>query len=66
MAAFSYRISEYGDENCWQSHLLIEELMIWANHAISDKIYTFYHNCALLLRQLSPNNEEKSASLEHQ
>ena len=64
MTAFSYRISEDGDENCWQSHLLIEELMIWANYAIADKIYTSYPNCALLLRQLSPNNEEKSACLE--
>ena len=65
IAAFSYKISEDGDETCWQSHLLVEELMIWANHAVAEHTYSSYPNCALLLRQSGPNNEEKFACLEH-
>ena len=63
-AAYSYDISEEGDESCWQAHLLIDELMIWANHAIAKCTFKANPNCTLLRRQRQPNCEERSSCLE--
>ena len=54
-AAYAYDISEAGEENCWQTHLLVEELMIWANHEVAKKIHRSYPNAAILRCQSPPN-----------
>ena len=61
--SFNYTISEEGEESCWQAHLMVEELMIWANHAIAKTVYSDFSNCALLRRQRCPNYEERAACL---
>ena len=62
-AAFSYSINEDSEESCWQAHLMVEELMIWANHVVAKSVYNVFPDCALLRRQRCPNNEERSACL---
>ena len=61
LAALSYDIHESGEEECWQTHLLVEELMIWANNVISKRLFTVYPECALLRKQSAPNVEEFAA-----
>ena len=57
-AAFSYDLNDPEDSYCWQTHMLIEELMIWANNNVAEKIHTCYPDAALLRRQCKPNEEE--------
>ena len=57
-AAFSYDLNDPEDSYCWQTHMLIEELMIWANNKVAEKIHTCYPDAALLRRQCEPNEEE--------
>ena len=59
-AGYAYQVSDLGEEKCWQSHLVIEELMIWANKQLA------FYMCSklpgggsLLRRQLAPLDEEK-------
>ena len=61
LAALSYDIHESGEEECWQTHLLVEELMVWANNVISNRLFTVYPECALLRKQSAPNIEEVAA-----
>lgn len=63
-AAYCYDLNEYDETKCWQTHLLIEELMIWANFNVAKKMYTFYPHVALLRRQTHPNMEIMNAFLE--
>ena len=66
-SCYVYDISDLGDEQCWQTHMLIEEFMIWANSIIAEKINLHYPDGALLRRQGLPNMKEKAAVLaEHQ
>ena len=53
-AAYSYEISEAGEENNWQAHLLVEELMIWANKSIAKHLYKYSSDTYLLRRQVAP------------
>ena len=53
-AAYSYEISEPGEENNWQAHLLVEELMIWANTSIAKYLYQHLPDTSLLRRQAAP------------
>ena len=57
-AAYVYNISDYEESLCWQSHLLVEELMIWANSEAAKNIHSFFPNTAILKAQPSPNIEE--------
>ena len=56
-AACSYDMSEPGEEHCWQSHLLVKELMIWANSEVAKRIHSRYPDAAMVRRQSSPNEE---------
>ena len=54
-AAYAYDVSDPGEESCWQAHLLVEELMIWANSEVAKQIHSYYPDAALLRRQSPPN-----------
>ena len=70
-AAYAYDVSDPGEESCWQAHLLVEELMIWANNEVARQIHSYCPNAALLRRQPPPNqnkirelvNENKSVMI---
>jgi len=57
-AAYAYDISEADEEDCWQTHLLVEELMIWANSEVAKKLYDCYPDAAILRCQSPPNKAE--------
>ncbi len=57
-AAYAYDVSDPGEEECWQTHLLVEELMIWANNEVAKKIHASYPNEALMRRQSPPNADK--------
>ena len=60
-AAFAYDVNETKEAHCWQTHLLVEELMIWANNEVAKHIYSLYPNTAILRKQAAPNEEAKNA-----
>ena len=60
-AAYCYQISDPNEEEDWQSHLLVEELMIWANNMIAKYLYEGLPQMSVLRRQLPPLAEETSA-----
>ena len=60
-AAYYFPISDPGEEENWQSHLLVEELMIWANNMIATYLYESLPQMSVLRRQLRPIAEESSA-----
>ena len=60
-AAYSYEISEAGEERNWQAHLLVEELMIWANESIAKFILKFLPENTLLRRQIAPPHNTVAA-----
>ena len=45
------------DDDCWQSHLLVSELMIWANSNIASFLYQNLTQMVLLRRQAQPQLE---------
>ena len=57
-AAYAYDLSEEEDEKSWQAHLLVEELMIWANKTVAEYVHANLQSFAVLRRQASPNGEE--------
>ena len=57
-AAFVYKCNDYEESLCWQSHLLVEELMIWANSEAAKNIHSYFPNAAILKTQPSPSIEE--------
>lgn len=59
-ASFVYEISDVGEEHCWQTHMLIEELMIWINSIVASHIHVQYPNSALLRRQRFPNMQQQA------
>ena len=59
-AAYSYDLNEPEDSYCWQSHMLIEEMMVWANNFVAERIHTCYPDTALLRRQPEPNKDALS------
>ena len=66
LGALSYETNEEGEQECWQTHLMVEELMIWANNVIARELLSAFPECALLRRQTFPNAEELAAtSKEH-
>ena len=64
-AAYAYDLNDPEDSHCWQAHMLIEELMIWANSAVATRIHTTYPHAALLRRQPEPNQESLSNFIDH-
>ena len=42
---------------CWQSHKIIEEFMIWANSEVAEKLYSLYPSGALLRCQKPPEDK---------
>ena len=57
-AAYCYDVNEPEDAHCWQTHMLVEELMIWANSTVAKRLHERFADCALLRRQGPPNEEE--------
>ena len=62
-AAFAYDISRNEEAGCWQSHLVVEELMLWANSEAANCIHSSFPHFALLRCQAPPNEEEKNEIL---
>ena len=60
-AAYSYEISEAGEEKNWQAHLLVEELMIWANESVAKFVYQHLPENALLRQQVAPPHDTVAA-----
>ena len=58
-AAHAYSVSDDESMKSWQAHLLVEELMIWANRTVAEHVHK--HHLAsgtVLLRQSSPDEQE--------
>jgi exoribonuclease R len=62
--AVSREVDDLDEANCWQSHLLVEELMIWANNEVAERIHSCYPNAALLNRQPPPKDSSREAVVE--
>ena len=62
-AAYAYNIDEEESMKSWQAHLLVEELMIWANRTVAKYIYDNSKTSGtVLLRQPSPDEQELKKS----
>ena len=59
-AALCYESND-SEVSCWQAHMLVEELMIWANSQVASCIHSKYMNSALLRCQAPPNKDDLSA-----
>ena len=57
-AAYAYNVSKKDEEESWQAHLLVEELMIWANSTVAKYVFQHLPNLAVLRRQSCPSSEE--------
>lgn len=62
LVALSYEMDDPNEQDCWQMHLMVEEMMIWANNAIASKLLSAFPECALLRKQNAPNAEEIAAT----
>ena len=60
--ALSYEMDDQNEQDCWKMHLMVEEMMIWANSAIARELLSAYPECALLRKQNPPNAEEVAAA----
>ena len=58
-AAHYYDVTDPGEEENWQSHLLVSELMIWANSKIANFLCIKTHMPCIIRRQLPPADEDK-------
>ena len=60
LAAYAYNLSEKESMNSWQAHILVEELMIWANRTVAKYAYDHCEpkDGTILLRQSSPDEQE--------
>ncbi|XP_019856644.1 PREDICTED: uncharacterized protein LOC109585133 [Amphimedon queenslandica] len=59
-AGYCYGQSEEGEEGNWQTHLLIEELMIFCNATVAEYLHErLPQQTALLRAQMPPLEEEK-------
>ena len=57
-AACSYGVSEESEECNWQAHLLVEELMIWANRTIARLLHEKVTHRSIFRKQNPPNREK--------
>ena len=58
-AAYAYNIAEEENMKSWQSHLLVEELMIWANKTVAKFVHDHSKTSGtVLLRQPCPDEQE--------
>ena len=57
-AAHAYEISEEDVKQSWQAHLLVGELMVWANEAVARFVHHKLPELALLRRQPAPSEQE--------
>ena len=57
-AAYACNISEEEDKKSWQAHLLVEELMVWANSTVAECVIGKMPRFAVLRRQVSPSVEK--------
>ena len=59
-ASYIYQLSDPYDEENWQTHLLVEELMIWANTHVAEFMFKNSPDYTLLRHQLPPSCEDIS------
>ena len=59
-SCFVYDISDPGEEKCWQAHLMIEELMIFANEHVATLLHSKQPNSTILRRQRYPNMQKRA------
>ena len=64
--AYSYNLNDPDKLDCWQAHMLIKELMIWANSIVAERLHNYYPDTALLIRQRQPNEEKLFAFINEQ
>ena len=64
-SAFVYDIDDPGEEKNWQAHLLVSELMIWANNEVAKKIHLDYPNASVLRKQDPPASEKLERIIEN-
>ena len=57
-AAFNYKLSCDADEKDWQSHLMVEELMIWANRQVAEYMIQECPETAIIRSQFPPLEKE--------
>ena len=62
VAAQCYEMDDPNEQECWQMHLMVEEMMIWANKTVAATLLSAFPECALLRRQGPPNHEELEAA----
>ena len=62
ISAQGYRMEDAMEQTSWQAHLMIEEMMIWANSVVANKILFAFPENALLRKQNAPNKEELAAA----
>ena len=63
-AGYAYDFTEESIKEVWQAHLLVAELMGWANASVAKCIYQHLPNFAVLRRQESPLKEEMEELVE--
>ena len=56
-------MEESDERSCWQTHVMIEELIIWANLVVANQIYNNFKDVAFVRRQGAPNSEELAAAV---
>lgn len=62
VAAHSYEMDDPNEQVCWQMHLMVEEMMIWANNVVAKNILSALPESALLRKQNATNEDEFSAA----
>ncbi len=66
-SCFVYDVSDPGEEKCWQAHMMIEELMIFANKHVATLLHSKQPNSTILRRQRYPNMQKRTQVIdEHQ
>ena len=57
-AAYSFIIEDSDDQKCPESHILIQELMIWTNKSVAIKLLNTFPNETVLRVQNKPSEKE--------
>ena len=63
-SAFVNNVDDFDEVKNWQAHLLVEELMIWANNEVAKKLHSDFPNAAILCKQEPPNENKLEEIIE--
>ena len=55
--AYSFQVKD-GQEICPEAHYLVEEMMIWANSNVAERIYRSLPMCSIIRAQEGPSEEQ--------